>query len=84
MHDLHIPDLTFPMVSYGRQESHWDLRTLLYMGASKVPPKAAFNKITAGELGRPIIERIELVRRLHEAMTARLVVDARVKLRAAP
>lgn len=73
MRDLHIPDLTFPMVSYGAQETRWDLRILLYKGGAKVSPRTVFNQIAAGELGRPIVERIELVQRLHDAMTARLV-----------
>lgn len=73
MLDLHIPDLTFPMVSYGALEARRDLRVLLYKGGAKASPRTVFNQIAAGELGQPIVERIELVRRLHEAMTARLV-----------
>ncbi|HEY6898098.1 MAG TPA: hypothetical protein VI279_12625 [Rhodocyclaceae bacterium] len=73
MLDLHIPDLTFPMVKYGKQETRWDLRILLYRGASRANYKSVFNEISDGALGTPIIERIELVKRIHEAMTARLV-----------
>jgi len=76
MLDLHIPDLTFPMVSYGRQETRWDLRILLYKGGGKASPRTVFNQIAAGDLGRPLVERIELVLRLHETMTASLVGGA--------
>lgn len=73
MRDVAIPDLTFPVVSYGRQETPWDLRVLLFKGGAKGHPKIVFNQIAAGELGTPLIERIELVKRIHEEMTARLV-----------
>lgn len=73
MLDVAIPDLTFPMVQYGRTETPWDLRILLYKGGARADLKTVFNKIAAGELGRPLIDRIELVKRIHEEMTAMLV-----------
>ncbi len=73
MLDLHFPDLSFPMVKYGMLETPWDFRILLYKGGAQASPKTVFNQIADGELGRPIVERIELVRQLHEAMTAMLV-----------
>jgi len=73
MRDLVIPDLTFPMVKYGTLETPWDLRVLLYKGGARGHPKTVFNQISASELGHPLIERMELVKRIHEAMTARLV-----------
>ncbi len=73
MRDMSIPDLIFPMVNYGRQETPWDLRILLYKGGAKGHQKLVFNQIAAGDLGSPLIERLELVKRIHEAMTARLV-----------
>jgi len=73
MHDLYLPDLTFPMVAYGRTETPWDLKVLLYKGGTKASPKAVFNQIAAGKLGRPVIERVELICNLHEAITAGLV-----------
>lgn len=72
MRDVAIPDLTFPMVEYGRLEARWDLRVLLYRGAAKANARTVFNQMAAGELGRPLIDRLELIKRLHEAMTARL------------
>lgn len=73
MCDVIIPDLTFPMVKYGKQETPWDLRVLLFKGGAKGYPKTVFKQIGAGELGRPLIHRMELVKRIHEAMVARLV-----------
>lgn len=73
MRDVAISDLTFPMVEYGKQETLWDLRILLYKGGAKGHPKMVFNQIAVGELGSLQIERIELVKRIHEAMTTRLV-----------
>ncbi len=73
MLDVTIPDLTFPMVEYGRNETPWDLRVLLYKGGAKAKVKTVFNQIADGKLGRPLRERIELAKRLHEEMAARLV-----------
>ena len=73
MRDVAMPDLTFPMVKYGRTETPWDLRMLLYKGGAKGNPKTVFKQMSAGELGRPLIERLELVKRIHETMMARLV-----------
>ncbi len=73
MRDLAIQDLTFPKVNYGLNETPWDLRVLLYKGGAKGNPRTVFNQMAAGELGNPLIERIELVTRIHQEMTARLV-----------
>jgi integrase len=73
MRDFAMPDLTFPMVTYGKLETRWDLRVLLYKGGAKGNSRTVFNQMAAGELGRPLVERLELVKRIHEAMTARLV-----------
>jgi hypothetical protein len=73
MSDFAIPDLTFPMVKYGKQETCWDLRVLLYKGGAKANPRTVFNLMAAGELGSPLVERWELVKRIHEAMSERLV-----------
>jgi hypothetical protein len=60
-------------VKYGKLETRWDLRVLLYKGGAKENLRTVFNQMAAGELGRPLVERLELVKRIHEAMTARLV-----------
>lgn len=73
MLDVMIPDLTFPVVKYGSLETPWDLRVLLYKGGAKNNPRTVFNQIADGQLGRPLIERMALVKLIHEEMTARLV-----------
>lgn len=36
MCDIELPDLTFPMVRLGPNETRWDLRSLLYRGGAIV------------------------------------------------
>ena len=73
--DTSLPDLTFPMVKYGSQQTPWDLRVLLYKGGAGFNYRGTevFQRIAAGELGSPLAERLELVKRIHEEMTAMLV-----------
>lgn len=73
MVDVGIPDLTFAMVKYGVQEIPVDLRILLYRGGAKSNSRKVLNQIATGALGSPLMERMALVKRIHEAMTARLV-----------
>ena len=73
MLDVTIPDLTFPMVKYGKLETPWDLRVLLYKGGARENIKTVLYQIADGKLGRPLRERIELVKRIHEEVTATLV-----------
>ena len=73
IHDVVIPDLTFKMVKFGAIETPWDLRVLLYRGGAKGNPKTVFNQIAHGELGRLIVDRIELVKIIHGEIAARLV-----------
>lgn len=73
MLDVAIPDLTFPLVEYGRSTIPWDMRVFLYKGASAVDYRTVFNRLAVGEFGRPLVERIELMKRIHDEMTARLV-----------
>lgn len=73
MLDVVIPDLTFPMVKYGVNETPWDLRVLLYKGGAKGNPKTVFNQIAQGILGCPIVNRMELVKIIHSEITAKLV-----------
>lgn len=77
--DAGLPDLTFPMVKYTRNETPWDLRVLLYKGASKVHYKGGkvFIGISQGQYGQPVTERIALVTRIHAEMTARLVAGGK-------
>ena len=68
MLDLHLPDLTFPDVTYGARATPWDLRCLLYKGGAGANARKVGAMIDAGELGQPLVERIELVRQFHEVI----------------
>lgn len=68
MLDLHLPDLTFPNMTFGEKQIPWDLRPLLYMGGAGTHAKAVGAMIDAGQLGRPLEERIQLVRQVHEVL----------------
>lgn len=68
MLDVHLPDLTFPGVSFGANEIPWDLRPWLYSGGAQASAKEVGSMIEAGKLGRPMVERIELVRLIRESL----------------
>lgn len=68
MLDVHLPDLTFPNLTYGRHETPWDLRRFIYKGGARAAVKTVAANIEAGTLGRPLVERIELVRQIHEVL----------------
>ena len=73
MRDVNIPELTFPMVEFGKRSTPWNLRRLLYKGGAMVLVNKAANLIDAGALGPPIVERIDLVQRIYEELTASIV-----------
>lgn len=68
MSDLHLPDLTFPDVTFGAKETPWDLRCLLYKGGAGANARKAGAMIDAGELGQVLVERIELARQMHKVI----------------
>ncbi len=68
MLDRQLPDLTFPSVAFGKNETPWDLRCLLYKGGAGANSRRVGAIIDAGELGRPLVERIELVTQMHETI----------------
>lgn len=72
MLDLHIPDLTFPTVRYGKHETLWDLRPLLYRGGARAKADAVSDLIAKGALGTPIADWLPLVEKLHEVIAGRL------------
>lgn len=74
--DLRIPDLTFPSVQYGQRETPWDLCVLLYRGGAKAYVKTVRRLIASGSLGGPLIERLDLVVKIHDAIHGRLVGGA--------
>lgn len=72
MSELHIPDLTFPMVKYGKQESPWDFRHLLYKGGAGANLREVNNLIDNGTLGKPVAHRLPLLEKLHDVIGGRL------------
>ncbi len=73
MPDANIPDLTFPMVEFGKYVTPWDLRPLLYKGGAKAHTTKVASLIDGAALGTPIKERIDLVMKIHEEIKASLV-----------
>jgi hypothetical protein len=71
--DVDLPDLTFPMVRLGAMETPWDLRCLLYRGGAAATVNQVSGLIAGGDLGVPVLERIELVRRIHAEIASTLV-----------
>lgn len=72
-----LPDLTFAEVTYGKDEVPWDLRPLVYMGGASTNTKTVGGKIDSGKLGKPLVERIEVVRQIHEVLSSHLGRGAR-------
>lgn len=71
--DFPIPDLIFPAMTYGEQETPWDLKMLLYFGGARVRRNIVLKMIGTGKLGDPLPERLELVRKIHEVINDILV-----------
>lgn len=69
MLDLHLPNLTFPSLDYGKGEIPRDLRRFIYKGGAGTNARTVFDHIDRGEFGRPLPERIELVQRIHEVLS---------------
>lgn len=68
-----LPDLSFPMVKLGRKVTPWSLKPLLYRGGAEKNVKYVETLISAGELGPPQLDRLNLVIALHEAISGKLV-----------
>jgi len=64
------PDLTFPMVEVGTRSTPWDLRPLLYTGGARSHKNKVASLIDIGALGPQLVERIDLVRTIHEEIKA--------------
>lgn len=73
MHDgMAVPDLTFPGVHYGPDETPWDLRVLLYAGGASAHTRLVSELIAEGKLGELQLDRLELVVGLHAEVAASL------------
>lgn len=69
MNNLTFSDLTFPMLEYATNQTPWDMAPLLYNGGAKAKVKTVRSEITSGALGDPLLERVELVKGLHDCLT---------------
>lgn len=72
MPDLPIPDLTFPEIGYGTHGTPIDLRVLLYQGGAGWFTTSALLAIEQGSLGEPLLNRLQMVIKLHEVLAADL------------
>lgn len=66
------PDLTLQNVDYGSTEIVWDLAPLLYKYGSAVNVRKVNAQITSGKLGKLNAERLRLVIRFHDVLSAKL------------
>lgn len=73
MHDGYQTfELTFPSVKFGAKESPWNLNVLLYRGGAATRTNLVQQQLVRGALGKPLIERLALVRAFHSAIQASL------------
>lgn len=68
MLDEHVPNLGFPMIDFGVNETPWSLRPWLYRGGARAPAREVISMIEEGKLGLPMFERIELVCLIRESL----------------
>lgn len=61
-----IPDLTFPGLYFGKYETPWDLRRLLYLRGAETKSIHVDDLIAQGKLGEIMEQRISLVVGVHE------------------
>ncbi|MEN5208093.1 hypothetical protein ABE493_08225 [Stenotrophomonas terrae] len=68
------PDLTFPQIPYGSHQVQHDLQLLLYRGASSVHLSKVGALLADGCLGHPIMQRLPLVTKLHDAISGSIAM----------
>lgn len=76
MFDKGIPELTFTNVNYGKRETPLNLSPLLYRGGAATNVRLVFDLILRGKLGKPVLERLPLIRKIHEAIQGTLTAGA--------
>lgn len=69
---ISIPDLTFPPIEQGTNETPFSLARLLYKGGATLRTDQAASALRNGALGSALPERIDLVTRAHEAIAGKL------------
>lgn len=73
LEDIRLPDLTFPNMTRGTRETPCNLAFLLYRGGAKTPTWRVVRMIAAGQLGKPLSNRLDLVTKIHEVINAKLI-----------
>jgi hypothetical protein len=72
-----LPNLAFRNVSLGSKETPWDLAPLLYKGAAGTRVNKVAAQIAANAFGPPLIERLDLVEKLHAVIAGDLASGGR-------
>lgn len=72
MSDSHIPDLTFPLIQYGKYETPLNLLPFLYRGGAAAKSNFVAKQIVQGALGPLLKDRLPLVIKIHEHVAAAL------------
>lgn len=73
MTELRIPDLSFPNIPVGSHGAPLDLRLFLYPGAAAIERRKVGPMVDRGELGKPVLERLPLLTKIHDVLQAKLV-----------
>lgn len=63
-----LPDLTLPHEARGKLETLWDLKSLMYQGGAAAYLKGVNTLIDSGSLGKPLMQRLSLIQKLHETL----------------
>lgn len=65
--------LSLSNINLGSRETPWSLTPLLYRGGAEAPVRQVADMIASGRLGQPVTERQDLVTKIHETISAKLV-----------
>lgn len=69
-----LPDLTLPEIATGSHGSVWDLKPWLYFGGAGINRRLVDGCIKKGNLGDPLLERLDLVDKIHERLKTLLIM----------
>jgi hypothetical protein len=73
MHDgIKTFDLGFPSVDFSVYETPWNFNVFLYEGGAAARADLVQHQVAAGKLGKPLIERLDLVRALRDEIATSL------------
>ena len=68
-----LPRFDFPQAELSPKATPWNLRPLLYKGGARQQIRKSMADIEAGRLPGPLLDRLEVVERIHECLNADLV-----------